>query len=142
MGVENSRLKGHRDIDVSGQGSGWALDESGFRRVGPDGTSGGKGWDFFAWRDFSGLAIASAGLGVLSFSLVWWVWPLWPVFLLALSSISLGIGGMLVINLPGRELRGSVLAIVGIMAGVGTVIRVLLIALEYASGEALRWVGP
>jgi len=122
MGMENPRLKGRQGTGVSGQRDDWVLDESGFRREGPDGASGGKGWDFSAWREFSALAVLSAGLGVLSFSLVWWVWPLWPAFLLALSAIGLGIGAAFVIGLPGKALRGGVFALAGIMAGVGTLI--------------------
>jgi hypothetical protein len=120
MGMENPRLQGRRG--TAGKRGDWVLDESGFRREGPDEASGGRGWDFSAWREFSALAVLSAGPGVLSFSLVWWVWPLWPVFLLALSAIALGIGALFVISLPGRELRGKGFAIAGILAGVGTLI--------------------
>jgi hypothetical protein len=130
MGMENPRLKGCRSTGVSGRLDDWVLDESGFRREAPGGASEGTGWDFPAWREFSALAALSAGAGILSFSLVWWVWPLWPAFLLALSAIGLGIGAAFVIRMPGKQLRGGLVALAGIMAGVGTLVVIFDKALD------------
>jgi len=125
MGMENPRLKWRRS--TAGQRGDWVLDESGFRREGPDGASGGKGWDFSAWREFSALAVLSGGLAVASIPLLWWPWRVWLRGILALAAvalIALGLAALLSISESVVGLRGRPFAIAGIVVGVALLLRI------------------
>ncbi len=121
MGVEDPRLKGHRGTGASGERDGWVLDESGFRREGPDWASGGRE------RELSAFAFLAAGLALVSIPLLWWPWRVWLRGFLALAAvalIALGVAALLNISESVVRLRGRPLAIVGIVVGVALLARI------------------
>jgi hypothetical protein len=121
MGMEDPRLKSHRGTGVSGQRGGWVLDESRFRREGPDWASGGRG------RELSALAFLAAGLAVVSIPLLWWPWRVWLRGFLALAAvalIALGLAALFAISESVVGLRGRPFAIAGIVVGVALLARI------------------